>query len=241
MTKNIKRNVSIKKVVRVNKDLLINLQNLLSSYAPDGKATVKVLCEDDSEYRFNSFSEFLAYDECQSKRMAILTIDTLYPGEEYGSISIEFRNDLLTWALGNVNITFNFHNEDNYFLLKTKLLQLFNNYYAPYSILTRLNITALISLSSLVFICIYTNCKHIIFSKPLQNLIFYIAVGVIFPTFLSDRYRKLKHRIFPYCEFNMWHNNVKKYRSIRNFLGISVIGAFLIGLITNIFSSLFGL
>lgn len=239
MTKNIMQKLSIKKVIRVNKDLLVNLKNLLSSFAPNEKTNVTVLCEDNSEYNFSSFSEFLEFNENELKIITTLTVDTLYIDENYGSVKIEFNNKLLTWVSGNVDITFNFHNEDNYYLLKNKLVQLLNNYRAPYSIITRTNLTMVVSVLVFSFICIYTNCKNIIFPTIVQGLIGYGIMALMLASCLLDGYRKLKHKIFPYCEFNIWSNNAEKYKNIRNIMGVSIILAFIVGLITNICSSLF--
>lgn len=239
MTKNIMQKVSIKKSIRVNRDLLINLQSLLSSYAAVDNTIIKVLCEDNSEYKFDSFSEFLQYKENLPKRVSVLTIDILFVGKEYGSFSIEFRNDLLAWVSGSVDIAFCFHDEDNYFLLKNKLIQLLNNYQAPYSIITRLNLTVIVSILVFAFICIYTNYKNIIFQTPIQYLIGFGIVAIDFISYSCDGFRKLKHKIFPYCEFFIWSNTAEKYRNIRNILGVSVVLAILVGVITNFISALF--
>lgn len=230
--------LSLKRGCTVDKQLLDSIYNILNRYNISN-VDIIIVC-DKIKYTFNSFYEYFDFANKLIYSINKITIKAiLHSAANHitNSIEITFNNES-TWD-SNVNIEFNFHSNDEYIVIKNELESLLKNYRLNYTILARTPLLISISVISFFGICLYTWIKDIVYPKWLCFMISIICFGIPWLSYINVS-KRIKKFLFPLNEFKFGinSNKDKKAQTIRNFIGITVVVAIIIGIIVNFISDI---
>lgn len=225
---------------KINKQFIHCLDDIFKKINPNVKYDISIQCKKATSYEFSDLNEFFEFAETLLLKISGIGFNAHFPiNENYYStnnVKISLFNEPDKAYAGE--ITYSFFDENSYLIIKDRLSSLFRNYKLSYAVVSRLPIIPLINISVFIGICIYTNCKGIIYPHQLQNFIVFSFIAIFFIAF-SNPVCKLKRQIFPINEFRFGANvNIsERVSSIRNLIGISVILSLIIGITVNFISS----
>lgn len=222
---------------KVNRQLLVSIEELLKQTANCTSLHVETKCTNDTLYKFENIDECFSFFETSSCRIERLElIGTSGKECSNNSITITFDNGLIS---PHTEIKFKFDSTDKYLLLKNKIELCLKNFRTRYRILSVLPIIPIISTTGFWAICTYTNNNNIIFPKTVQYLITIIWVlSLLFV--LTPFAKRQKRNLFPCTEFWIGQNSIieQKNSSTRNFLIGTLILSPLLGIIVDFISHL---
>lgn len=220
---------------RLDAQLLQSLNKIIQEYNSEPTILIEVRCN-KTTYSFKSIDEFLELSSTLPERIEELTIDVTF-GEKYSSSSdkmcLHFSDDLdLIWPKNYVS--FEFQDANGFYSLKEQIVTLLKNYRLSYSFLARFPIIPFLSVGFLVFICLFTWKKEIVFPKVIQIAILVLCIcGAVSGNLVAVC--KMKGRLFPPYEFCFGVNPqyYKKAENVRSILGIGTILAFVVSFLAS--------
>lgn len=219
---------------RVDKQLLVSLQNIFNEYSSENTIFISIECANCAKYSFESINECFDYFEKKPYRIVTLTITVSWHHTLHGNeIEILFDNS----RFASTEAKFNLDNGDEYLLLKNKIETCLNNFKLDYRLLSKIPLVAIISTIGFVSILVYTGYKQIVFPTIIQYLIMAIWVlAIIVSPFCGVN---IKRNLFPCTEFWIGQNIIieKKYAKLRSFILITLGVGIMVGIIVNCISS----
>ncbi len=218
---------------RVDKQLLISLQDVFDEYNRENTISVSADCANSSQYIFDSINECFDYFEKKPYRIVKLMVSVIWGHTLYGNkIDIVFDNS----RFASTEVKFRFDNGDEYLLIKNKIETCLNNYKLDYRLLSKIPLIATISTIGLVTICLYTKYKQIVFPTIIQYLI--IVIWILAFAVSPFCGVKIKRNLFPCTEFWIGQNIMieEKYTKFRNFLLITIGVGMMVGIVVNCIS-----
>ncbi len=220
---------------RINRQLLLSLEDIFSNYNENATLEIIAECTNSTKCTFSSIDECFEYFEKKPYRIEKMEIDTRL-GEKYDSNRITMVFDNTEQAFTEIKFCFN--NGDDYLLLKNKIELCLKNFWLNYRILSMLPIMPILLTFAFVIICVYTNERDIIFPTIVQNLIVDIWLGGSFLICILPPFQRWKRNLFPCTEFRVGQNELieKKNEVVRNFLVGTVVVGTVFGVIGNYIS-----
>ena len=222
---------------RVDKQLIISLQDIFEECNKDHGISITVECANDTKYIFESSEEFFRCIKKKPYRIIKISIYA-YFGSKLDGNSVELIFD--NGRYPNVEIIYNFDDSNAYLVLKNKIENCLNNFKLSYRLFSRAPLIAIISTIVVAFICVYTSERNIVFPTWLQYSIIYFWGFLILLSLVSPYcIVKIKRDLFPCVEFNIGQNEriEKKNAKIRNFILVTVFTPIIIGVIVNFISN----
>ncbi|MCR4566929.1 MAG: hypothetical protein K5769_02690 [Pseudobutyrivibrio sp.] len=219
---------------KVDKQLLISLQEIFNAYNEENNISIIVDCSNNTKYIFDSIDECFDFFETKPYRIIKMSIKVSFGQTMDGNkIEMVFNNS----RFPSIEISFHFDNGDGYVLIKNKIETCLNNFKLSYRILSKIPLIACASTLAFVAICVYTSYKNIIFPTCIQYTIWAIwaAAIVISPfCFVSS-----KRNLFPCVEFWIGQNEIVEAKNtrIRNFILVTIGAGIFIGVMVNCISS----
>lgn len=220
---------------RINRQLLLSLEDVFKQYNENSMLEIKAECTNSTKCTFSNIDECFEYFEKKPYRIETMEIGVTL-GNEYDSnrITMVFDNS----EQATTEIKFCFNSGDDYLLLKNKIELCLKNFRLNYRVLSAIPIMPILLTAAFIMICVYTGKRDIVFPTMVQRLIVGIWLGGSFLTCVLPPFARLKRNLFPCTEFRVGQNELveKKNEGIRNFLiGTVVIGTVL-GVLGNYIS-----
>lgn len=239
MVQNVTDELRIYKCYRINAQFLVCLDDIFRKYNENYQITVIAICGKVT-LKFSSINEFLNSETSLTSKIDKLKIKAEFPIPNtytYDEVVVNFTDEANISLLDD-KITFDFSDPNGYLIIKNQIETLLKNYSLSYSFFSRTKLVSLLSLLFLLTITVYTDIRDIIFPTVVQKVILYGSItGIILPMlpFIS----KYKRFLFPRHEFEFGVNkiSIEKAKNQRNFWGISLIVAFIVGILVNFISS----
>lgn len=219
---------------RVNRQLLLSLEDVFKQYNENSTLEIKTECTNCIKCTFSNIDECFKYFEKKPYRIETMLIDVKL-GNEYDSNRITMVFDSIQ---ATTEIRFWFSNGDDYWLLKNKIELYLKNYKLNYRFLSTIPIMSILLTLIFIMICVYTGKRNIVFPTMVQRLIVAVWLGGSFLTSILPPFAKMKRNLFPYTEFRVGQNEFieKKNEGIRNFLIGTVAGGIVLGVLVNYIS-----
>ena len=219
---------------RVDKQLLMSLEDIFRRYCEDLKLEISVECSNSMGYVFESLNELFETFARKQYRIVKVSLEASY-GEKYNrnKVVVTFDNNS-----NNSKVLFSLNSNDDYIVLKNKIDDCLKNSKLSYGILAKIPITSVLLTLIFMSLCIYTWINNIVFSKSVQYMIYLIYfVGWILSIFLPIM-NVWKRQLFPCVEFRIGSNTKieEKHEKMRNFLLGTVLMGIIIGVVVNIIS-----
>lgn len=239
MIQNVTDELKIYKCYRIDTQFLVCLNDIFEKYNTDGQIIVTVLCG-KVKFKFSSIKEFLGSESTFTSKIEKMEIKAKFPTQNrycYDEVTVNF-SDEASASLLDERITFDFTDPNGYLVIKNQIETLLKNYELSYSFFSRTKLIPWLSALFLASITIYTNEKDIIFPSIIQKIILYGCIsGMVLP--YLPIVVQLKRYLFPSHEFAFGVNkiSIEKAKNHRNFLGTSLIVAFVVGILVNFVSS----
>lgn len=239
MVQKVTDELNINRCYRIDTQFLVCLNDIFKKYNSEGQISVTAVCG-KVKFNFSSINEFLDSESTFTSKIEKMEIKAKFPTQNrysYNEVSVNFSDEAKA-SLLDERITFDFTDPNGYLVIKNQIETLLKNYELSYSFFSRTKLVPWLSALFLASITIYTNEKNIIFPSIIQDIILYGCVsGMVLP-FLPIVV-KLKRHLFPSHEFTFGVNkiSIEKAKNHRNFLGTSLIVAFVVGILVNFVSS----
>lgn len=220
---------------RINRQLLLSLEDVFKQYNENSILEIKAECTNSTKCTFSNIDECFEYFEKKPYRIEKMEIDATL-GNKYDSNRITMVFDNSEHA--STEIKFCFNNGDDYLLLKNKIELCLKNFRLNYRVLSIMPIMPTLLTLMFIFICVYTGKRDIVFHRVVQNLIVGIWLGGSFLICILSPFIKLKRNLFPCTEFRVGQNELieKKNEGIRNFLLSTVAIGTVLGIVGNYIS-----
>ena len=233
--------INLKNTYCIDKHFLSCIENTLKKYSSDTRIRLNISsnCIKNS---YKSISEFIKQCNTLTDIIYDMEIIALFPidtsNNNYNEVYIRLFNNSNIFTNIPGQIEFCFYNKPEYLALKSELQTLLNSHKNGYYLISYLPLTFISSVSIITFISIYTTLKDIVLPTYVPYIIFFIGILSVF-TLQSQKMRHIKRFIFPYIEYNFASNsNINKRSSTwRTTLTVSIILAFVVGLLINYVSS----
>lgn len=222
---------------RVDKQMLLSLEEIFKQYNPEVKIELSAECNNSIVYKFDGIEECFEYFSKAPHRIVELNIKAVF-GEKYdcNEITLTFDNTVSACT----EVRFKFDNSDDYLVLKNKIELCMKNFKLNYRILSVLPLMPTILTAIFVAIYIYTNVNDIIYPRSVQNCIWitWIFGSIITGTFAP--FTMIKRNVFPCTEFRIGQNEIieEKNEKKRNFIICTVCIGTVLGLIINYLSGI---
>lgn len=220
---------------RIDKQLLLGLEDIFSQYKEKYILGIGVECTNNTRYRFDSINECFEYFEKKPYRIVKMEIVVTY-GEIYDGNEITMTFDNSYYAC--TEIRFRFNNGDDYLLLKNKIELCLKNFRLNYRILSTIPIMPTVFTILFITLCVYTSNNNIVFPMVVQCLIIYIWLGGSYIFAVLPPFVRIKRKIFPCVEFRVGQNELieEKNSKIRSFIVGTVVIGIIIGIMVNYIS-----
>jgi len=217
---------------RMDKQLLLVLEEIFKKYSSTYYLNINVECSNSTIYKFDNIDEFVEYFEKSPYRIVKMEIEVTL-GERYSSNRIELVFDNKSHP--STEVKYKFNNTDDYLRIKDKIEQCLKNFRLNYSILSRIAIIPFVLTIIFVGICIYTGIKDIVYPKNVQTLIFWTWLGGSFIIAMFPPFVTIKRNLFPCTEFRIGQNNIieEKNEKTRNFIVGTVVIGTIMGIMVN--------
>lgn len=231
--------IRLNRSYQIDKQFLVCLDNVLKKYKETVIYVLEISCK-NVQYSFDSLDEFFEFTESLIKKIEKIHININFSDDTWkydsSNIDMTFCNEIDSIYSGEIK--FKFKDDRNYWVMKNEIEILLKNQKKDYSILSRIPLIACADIILYIMLCVYTGMKGIVFPKSMQNFISYTCI-IIVPVSTMRCIRKMKRFLFPLNEI-CFGINLKEYnkaKEIRNFLGVTIIMAFIVGIIVNIVSN----
>lgn len=214
---------------RVDKQLLLSLDDIFKMYNKDRKLKLEVECDKGVSCTFDSIDECFEYFEKKPYKIIEMVIEARLSERSHDKrIIIRFNNRIIQ----STTVAFSFDNNDDYLLLKNKIELCLENFKLNYRVLAIVPIIPVMLTLFFIVICIYTNINGIVYPLLVQKIIISIWLGGSVLLMVLPSFVRIKRAIFPFTEFRIGQNEMREERKakIRGYL----IGTVLIGLTLSI-------
>lgn len=221
---------------RIDKQLLVSLEDIFRQYTSDVYIKYSVECNNNTVYKFDSMDECFEYFSRVPYRIVYMEIDALFGDiNNRREITLTFSNKSYAFT----EVKFRFNNTDDYLILKNKIELCLKNFRLNYRFFSVIPILPVLLTVVFVLICVYTNMHNIIFPRYLQVTITWgWIMGSLLCLFLPFIV-SIKRNLFPCTEFRIGQNELVENKNFarRSFIIGTIVCGIILGILVNCISN----